>query len=325
MNSSQKKQILVTGSGGLIGSSLCNVLRNNGYQVKGFDLLSPGTEYGDVRDLQAVEKAVEGCSGVVHLAAVSRVIYGEQFPELCRDVNIGGLQNLLTAIGKQQESPWLIFASSREVYGNAEPLPVKESWPLQPINTYGETKQISEEMIRNQSETEGLRAIILRFSNVFGGINDYEDRVIPAFVSAALNNKPLRVDGEASTFDFTFLEDVLDGIVRCCSLLESGKSLTGPVHLVSGTPTTLGELARTILEITGSSSGIDITPSRNYDVGKFFGDPAEACKALGWKHHTSLETGLLRLAELLPDAILRSGKPSYLSETPVKPMPLIQV
>lgn len=325
MNSSQKKQILVTGSGGLIGSSLCKVLRNNGYLIRGFDLTATGSEHGDIRDPEAVQRAVQGCVGAIHLAAVSRVIYGEQFPELCRDVNIGGLQNLLSAIGKQPETPWLIFASSREVYGNAEPLPVKESWPLRPINTYGETKLQSEEMIRQHSETTGLRAVILRFSNVFGGINDYEDRVIPAFVSAALNNKPLRIDGEASTFDFTFLEDVLDGIVRCCSLLESGKSLAGPVHLVSGTPTTLGELARTILEITGSNSGIDITPSRNYDVGKFFGEPSYACEVLSWKHHTSLKTGLLKLAELLPDAILRSGKPSYLFGNPVKPMPLIQV
>ncbi|HRZ43236.1 MAG TPA: NAD(P)-dependent oxidoreductase [Bacteroidales bacterium] len=325
MISSAKKQVLVTGSGGLIGSSLCKVLLNNGYKVKGFDLNATGDGYGDIRNREAVLKAVEGCAGVVHLAAVSRVIYGEQFPELCRDINVGGMQNLLSAIGKQQESPWLIFASSREVYGNAEPLPVKESWPLQPINTYGETKLVSEEMILQQSKNEGLRAVILRFSNVFGGLNDYEDRVIPAFVNAALHNSPLRVDGEASTFDFTFLEDVVEGIVRCCSLLESGKTLPSPVHLVSGVPTTLGELAETILEITGSNSPIEITPSRNYDVGKFYGDPDEAFDALGWRHTTPLKTGLLRLAEMLPGTRLRPGRPTYLPENSVKPITLNQV
>ncbi len=320
-----KGRILVTGSEGLIGSSLRKLLQDKGFAVPGLDIAGQGEDQGDVRDYDSVRNAISGCSGVVHLAAVSRVVYGEKYPELCRDVNLNGLDNILKAIASENYRPWLLFASSREVYGNAEKLPVKESWPLLPINTYGETKLLSEEKILHHIQTAGLHAGILRFSNVYGGVNDYEDRVIPAFIRAAQSGNPLRVDGENCTFDFTFLEDVLDGIVRFIALLERGETLPEPVHLVGGIATTLGELARTILKITDSNSSLDITPTRTYDVGKFFGDPGLAREILEWTHTTPLETGLLRLARNMQGVQLRPGRLSVPTELMLKPEPICEV
>lgn len=299
--------ILITGSSGLIGTGLRQILIGNGYNVKGFDIRGDGEDFGDVRDTAALSKAIHGCVGVIHLAAVSRVIDGERNPELCWYVNVNGITNVIESILQQEHKPWLIFSSSREVYGNASDLPVKETQPCAPINIYGESKVKSELLVEEAVKNKGLQAAILRFSNVFGGLNDHEDRVIPAFVRAALFGEFLRVDGDDNTFDFTHLDDVLAGIVLTIKYLkETGNSLA-PVHFVSGRPTTLRELAEMVIKLTGSNSDIIQAPPRKYDVARFFGSTERAGRVLDWYHKTPLETGLLKLAGLLKEHL-------YLSE-----------
>lgn len=288
--------ILITGSCGLIGTGLRTVLTGMGYQVKGYDIRGEGEDFGDVRDVVALSNVVSGCSGVIHLAAVSRVIDGERNPKLCCDVNVNGITNVIESILQQECKPWLIFSSSREVYGNAADLPVKETASRSPINVYGESKVRSEMLVEDAVRDRGLHAAILRFSNVFGGLNDHEDRVIPAFVRAALLGDFLRVDGDDNTFDFTFLDDVIEGVFLTIKHLEErGESLT-PLHFVSGRPTTLRELAEMAIQITCSNSTILHAPSREYDVARFFGCIQRAQEVLGWRHQTSLEDGLLSLA-----------------------------
>lgn len=291
----QTGHILVTGSSGLIGSALVRTLRNLNIEVKGFDIIAAGDEFGDVRDREALAGALEDCAGVVHLAAISRVIHGEKYPKLCRDVNLNGIRNILSAISEMDPKPWLIFSSSREVYGNAAVLPVDELHRFSPVNVYGDTKVKSELAIEDAIRENNLKAAILRFSNVFGGLDDYSDRVVPAFINAAINNEDLRVDGCDNTFDFTYLNDVVNGIVLTINLLKTSDESPDPLHLVSGKPTTLRELAETIIQLTRSRSGITVAPQRTYDVAKFYGSPGKALKQLGWSHQTSLEEGLLNL------------------------------
>ncbi len=295
------KPVLVTGSCGLIGVALLDMLQKQGISVKGFDILETGPAFGDIRDADAVEQAVRGCSGVVHLAAISRVIYGEMNPELCQDVNLKGIHNVIHAILRQKERPWLIFSSSREVYGNVPVLPVSETQPLAPINLYGETKAQSEVAVTEAVRSEGLQAAILRFSNVFGGTNDYHDRVVPAFILAALAGSPLRVDGGENTFDFTYLNEVLRGILMTMKFLWHQEISLEPVHFVTGRPTTLLELAHMILDLTSSHSDIVMANPRQYDVGRFYGSPERAERILGWRHETALETGLLNLISALKE------------------------
>lgn len=270
--------ILITGSRGLIGSALSRVIPS-----RGFDLRATGDERGDVRDAARVAEAVAGCRGVVHLAAVSRVITGERDPDLCRATNIGGLENVIAAIEAQPQPPWLVFASSREVYGEAS-LPAAEDAPLAPLNVYGETKVRGEQLVA----AARTRTAILRLSNVYGGLADHEDRVVPAFVRGALANRPLRVDGADHLFDFTYLDDTIAGITAAIDRIDQQLP---PIHLLTGRGTTLGELAALAIELAGGGS-IVAGPPRTFDVSRFVGDPSRAAQLLGWTAHTQLRDGI---------------------------------
>ena len=100
-------RILITGSEGLIGHALRKALEACGAEVVGLDLLGIGCEHGDVRSLPRVRDALGGCDGVVHLAAVSRVVWGERDPEGCWSTNVGGLRNVLQALNERRRRPWL--------------------------------------------------------------------------------------------------------------------------------------------------------------------------------------------------------------------------
>jgi nucleoside-diphosphate-sugar epimerase len=293
--------ILVTGSSGLIGSALATFLETRNFTVRRLDLRGTGDGFGDVRDRKKLAEAVTGASGVVHLAAVSRVITGEQNPALCRETNIGGVENLLDGVLRQPSAarPWVVFASSREIYGQQEKLPVSEDATPAPANVYAQTKVDGERLV----SAAGLRTAIVRFSNVYGSSIDHADRVVPAFCRAAVTGKELRVDGAENTFDFTHIDDVIRGIGAVVAQFVTGVTTLPPVHFVSGVPTTLGELAAAAIRIAREFTGTNVNtgaairnaPPRAYDVARFYGNPARAKTLLGWKAEVSLETGLRRL------------------------------
>ena len=215
-----RRRVLITGACGLIGGAVSAALCEAGVEVRWFDLRAERGDRGDVCDLDSVRVAMDGCDGVIHLAAVSRVVWGEQQPGLCWQTNVGGLRNVLDAAAEvgQSKTPWVLFGSSREVYGQPDRLPVDEDCPARPINVYGRSKVAGEQLVE-QARRAGLRACTARFSNVFGSTADHADRVIPAFAGAAVCGHPLRVDGADHTFDFTHISDVAAGIVALTGLL----------------------------------------------------------------------------------------------------------
>lgn len=292
---SMSKTILVTGSAGLIGSAVVGALRGPLHHPRSFDLRSADpNERSDVRDFSSLCQAMEGCDGVIHLAAVSRVVWGEQDPDVCLATNVQGTRNVVRAAQQAKNRPWVLLASSREVYGQAAVLPATEDTPLRPLNVYARSKIEAERCVLGAREG-GTRTAILRLSNVYGGVVDHEDRVIPAFVGAGLRNGTLRLDGAGSTFDFTHLEDTVRGIITTVQLLEKGESTLPPIHLLTGKPTTLQQLADTVLELAESNARIEHAPARSYDVSRFFGDPRRARQWLGWEARVALRDGLLRL------------------------------
>ena len=259
-----------------------------------FDLRADGDQRGDIRDYDRVRRAVLGCRGIIHLAAVSRVIWGELYPELCWSTNVAGLRNVLQAASASSLRPWVIFASSREVYGRPEILPADEDCPLRPINVYARSKVEGERLI-DAGRRDGIRASVVRLSNVFGGPNDHPDRVVPAFAHAAVEGRQLRVDGADHTFDFTHVDDVTRGIQSLAQLLSRGGNTPPPIHFVSGIPTTWTELAKMAVEIASSRSTIRFAPPRVFDVDRFIGDPARARRLLGWTPRIPLRRGIERL------------------------------
>jgi nucleoside-diphosphate-sugar epimerase len=266
---------------------------DEGWSVSVLDLRDPA-QRGDVRDARCIARAVSGCVGIVHLAAVSRVIWGEQDPALCWATNVDGTRNILDAAIASPHRPWVVFASSREVYGQPHQLPAREDTPLAPVNVYGRSKVAGEQLVVG-ARAAGLHTAVVRLSNVYGSSHDHADRVVPAFVRAALDGRPLRVDGVANTFDFTHVDDVAGGLIAIMRALERGESLP-PLHLVTGQPTSLGDLAALVLKLTGSRSAVVEAPSRTFDVARFYGEPARALNVLGWRAAIPLREGITRLA-----------------------------
>lgn len=289
----ERALILVTGSSGLIGSALVPRLRSAGLEVATFDNADDPDH--DVRNEIALANAVCGASGIVHLAAVSRLAWAEHDPETTAAVNVGALRKLVALARDSSRKPWIVFASSREVYGEAALGPVAETAPLRPNNVYARSKLSGERTIEVARDA-GLVANIVRFSNVFGSVDDHATRVVPAFAQAAASGGLMRVEGADHVFDFTCLADVVAGL---CSLIEAtaaGEKLE-PVHLVSGRATTLLDLARMAVAAGHANAAYELCPPRGYGVTRFVGDPARARALLGWTHRTELQAGLKELIE----------------------------
>lgn len=289
-------RVLITGSVGLVGRALRSALVLRHCEVIGLDLRAPEPERGDVRDRPRVDAAVRGCAGIIHLAAVSRVVWAERDPEACWAINVDGLRNVLDAAERQPCPPWVIFASSREVYGQAAAFPVTEAAPPAPVNVYGRSKVRGEGLV-GEARAKGLRAAIVRLSNVYGSTSDHADRVVPAFARAAALGEPLRVEGANHTFDFTHLDDTVRGIIGLVDLLEASGEAPAPIHLLTGQPTTLGELAELAVALARSRAPITFASPRTFDVSNFHGDPRRAHEVLGWAPRVLLRDGLARLIE----------------------------
>lgn len=299
------RHILITGSSGLVGTAVRASLECSGVSVTGLDIQAVGHEFGDVRNPITIQHAFEGCTGIIHLAAISRVIWGEKDPDNCWTTNVHGLANVLGLSMSQKVKPWVIFASSREVYGQPDILPATESSPLNPVNIYGLAKVEGERLI-NEARTQGLRTAVVRLSNVYGSTADHHDRVVPAFARAAVLGHALRVDGSDHTFDFTHLDDTARGIVALAAYLDAGHDGLPPIHLLTGQPTTLGQLAAIAHAASQSVSKIVPSPPRNFDVSQFHGCPQRAKELLGWEPQISIKEGVSRLiadfhAELMPE------------------------
>jgi nucleoside-diphosphate-sugar epimerase len=288
-------KILITGSAGLIGRSVQRRIKALGYEVIGIDLRSfRGSCQVDICEIASHKELLRGVCGVIHLAAVSRVIDAQMDPARCHRVNVEGTRSLLQALKDQPEKPWFIYGSSREVYGEQHSLPVSETAASRPLNVYAESK-LAAEILTTEARGSGIASTVVRFSNVFGSANDHETRVVPAFVRRALSEEPLLIEGQHNTFDFTFVEDVSAGVTALAQRLNSGATQLNPIHFVSGRQTSLGDLADIVISITRSNSELVQMPPRTFDVSKFCGCPKYAEMTLGWRATTSLEDGLASL------------------------------
>jgi nucleoside-diphosphate-sugar epimerase len=292
----RKTAILVTGSEGLIGKELVTRLSQQGFQVHPFDIKTGQ----DILDRSLVEETIKKVDGVIHLAAISRVVTGFKMPHETTTTNVLGIVNLLEAIRVHNSSCWMILGSSREVYGEAK-LSAKETDPVKPINVYGATKAAGEFLALCYGDNYSLRTFVARFSNVYGGNNDHTDRVIPRFFSQALANTDITVFGGTQLFDFVHLHDTVSGIIALIERITNGHDLHGRriFHFVTGKGTGLIELANEIIRITKSKSRINFMAGRNYDVDTFIGNPSDTNEILNWKAQISVADGLRMYYRLL--------------------------
>ncbi len=286
-------RILITGSEGLVGAALARELTELGCQVVPFDRRRSLSE--EVCDFRALSEAAREVEGIVHLAAVSRVVWGERDPQRCKAVNEGSVRNVLRLCTRERAAPWLIFASSREVYGQQNALPVPEEAELLPMNVYARTK-VSGETAVAEAAAAGAVANVVRLSNVFGHTSDHHDRVVPAFARCAAEGGQIRVDGGGNVFDFTHISDVVRGLARLIDLTAEGRRLA-PIHLVTGRGTSLAELADLGRQHARAPVTVTEAPSRSFDVARFYGSTRRAAEVLGWKAEVPLEEGFADLVD----------------------------
>jgi nucleoside-diphosphate-sugar epimerase len=289
------KSILVTGCKGLVGGAVAEALLGLGYRIKGIDLRLPRGDpgHGDVQDAEFVKELAKDCQGIIHMAGMSRVIWGEKDPELCWAANVGGTRNVLNAALTSKSRPWVLFSSSREVYGEPESQPVPDDAPLRPVNVYGRSKAEAERLML-EARREGLNTAIVRLSNVYGRTTDHPDRVVPAFARGAAEGSRLTVCGSGHTFDFTHIDDTVRGVLAVTKAVMAGETVP-PMHLLTGRATTLGELARIANKAGGGRAEIIEAPERNYDVANFVGNPAQAWEILRWRANMGIADGVSRL------------------------------
>jgi len=286
--------ILVTGAEGLIGTAVCELLAKSGYRVEKLDLRSSDPDQkGDIRDETFMQKRMKGCRGVIHLAAISRVADGESDPELCWQTNVIGTEVVMRAAAAMPIRPWVLLASSREVYGEPGQMPVREDTPMRPVNVYGRSKAAAERVALAWRRS-GVDTAVVRLANVYGGMNDHPKRVTPAFARGSVEGRVLNVCGRENTFDFTHLDDVALGLLSVVEALQAGEVLP-PIHLASGLPTTLGELAELAVRLGGDRGKVAEVPAPEYNVSRFVGDPARAHELLGWQARIKIGEGMNRM------------------------------
>jgi UDP-glucose 4-epimerase len=296
--------ILVTGASGLIGRAVCKLLRAMDACVVEIDVRHDQlAARKNICDRSNLESLFGDVTGVVHLAAVSRVVQGETDPDRCWEVNVEGTRGLIELCLRSRLRPWLFYASSREVYGQQDQFPVKESCSLHPMNLYAHSKVAAENLMA-QARASRLTTATARFSSVYGDAKDHADRVVPAFASAAVRGGEIRVEGPEHFFDFTHVDDVAEGIAGMVGLLASGERMLPTIHFVSGIPTTLAELAA--MAVTKARARVNVAERspRSFDVGRFYGDPSRALDLLGWRARIDLESGFTRLADDIEATLL---------------------
>jgi len=303
-------RVLVTGGAGFIGSHVVDRLVDESYQVRVLDNLSTGklgniqrhlnsgkVEFvkGDIRDASVVKESLNDVNAVIHLAALVSVPLSIENPNLTFDINLVGTLNLLRS-SVEKHVDRFVFISSCAVCGNPESLPVTEQTRTNPISPYAESKLLGERYCLGFSERQLLNAVVLRFFNVYGPrqtMNDYSG-VITRFLECCNQKLPLTIYGDGSqTRDFVNVHDVASAVFA--SVTSKVKSEV--FNIGSGKPTTINELAKTIIELAGSESTVSYGKSRAGDIKNSYADITKAKKLLGYTPKVSLKVGLQSLVE----------------------------
>ena len=272
-------KILVTGGLGFIGAHLVNALIKQDHEVAIIDNLYHGQKIedfafikkikfiqGDIRNLESINQICKDVEIIFHLAALSSIKDSTQNPEYCISTNINGTLNILKSSLKNNVKK-VIFSSSREVYGNAKTLPVKEETPLKPINIYGISKACNEHLCNFFSKDHGLNISIFRISNVYGKNDPGKFRVIPSFIRKIKNNEELIINGGEQILDFIWIDDVIQILSNSIN-----KNNNKVFNIGSGKGTSINELAKLMISLSKKNIGIKYSARISQEVEKYIAD-----------------------------------------------------
>jgi len=300
---------LVTGGAGFIGSHLSEELSRRGHHVRVADSLVTGSRsnldhlpavefvQGDLADQDFARRVTEGVDFVLHQAALPSVPRSVKDPITSNRANVDATLNVLVA-ARDANVRRLVFAGSSSAYGNTQTLPKHEGMPNNPLSPYALQKVVGEQYLQMFTSLYDLETVTIRYFNVFGPRQDPSSPysgVISLFAAALLENRAPTIYGDGEqTRDFTYVANVVDGVLRAC---EAPRASGQIINVATGIRISLNQLFETMRRLIG----VDIKPQyaedRAGDVRDSQADITRAREILGYQPLVSFEEGLRRTVD----------------------------
>jgi UDP-glucose 4-epimerase len=323
--------VLVTGGLGFIGSSLARRLVALGARVTLVDALIP--EYGgnpfnihdirervivklsDVRDAPAMASLIKGRNFLFNLAGQTSHLDSMTDPLTDLNINTTAQMHILEACRLHNRAVKIVFASTRQVYGRPQYLPVDEKHPINPIDVNGINKLAGEWYHLLYNNIYKIRACALRLTNSYGPgmrVKDARQTFLGVWIRHLIEGKPIQVFGHGSQRrDFNFIDDVVEALL----LAAAGEESNGEVYNLGHTEhISLEELAALLIRLN-SGGKADLIPfpadREAIDIGDYYGDFSKIQRALGWSPAVGLPEGLARTLEYY-----KENQDHYWSSTP---------
>ncbi|MFT5123961.1 MAG: NAD dependent epimerase/dehydratase [Kiritimatiellia bacterium] len=311
------KKVLVTGAGGFIGSHLAERLVAEGAQVRALvhynavgswgwlDESPLRTEMevmaGDITDALSVRQAVEGCDTVFHLAALIAIPYSYAAPASYIRTNIEGTMNVLNAV-RDCGARRVLHTSTSEVYGTAIEVPITENHPLQGQSPYSASKIGADKIAEAYFCSFETPVVTIRPFNTFGPRQSAR-AVIPTIISQCLAGyTEIKLGNQTPTRDLNYVANTVDGFIKAATA-DAARVLGGTFNLGTGREISIGDLARTIIAVTGVEAKVVTDEQRlrpeASEVERLLADARLAFEAFGWQAEIDLETGLAETVEWL--------------------------
>jgi UDP-glucose 4-epimerase len=308
--------VLITGGLGFIGSSLARRLAQAGAQVTLVDSLIP--EYGgnlfniagiedrvrvnisDVRDEHSMRYLVQGQDVLFNLAGQTSHMDSMQDPYTDLEINCRAQLAILETCRKHNPGIKLVFASTRQIYGKPETLPVSETHPLRPVDVNGINKMAGEWYHILYNNVYGLRACALRLTNTYGPrmrIKDARQTFLGVWLRLLVEGRPFEVWDGDQLRDFTYVDDAVEALL----LAASNDAANGRVFNLGGDAAiSLHRLADLLIEVNGGGDYVvQRFPAdrKRIDIGDYYADDRLIRAVLGWQPQVSLRIGLTRTVE----------------------------
>jgi UDP-glucose 4-epimerase len=308
------KRALITGGLGFIGSSVARRLVRHGADVTVADSLIPmyGGNLHNVRDLQgqvtvnvcdvrdrfAMEYLVQKQDYLFNLAGQTSHLDSMTDPQTDLDINASAQLSILEACRRVNPGLRLVFASTRQIYGRPDYLPVDEKHPIRPVDVNGINKLAGEGYHLLYSQVYGIRSSVLRLTNTYGPgmrVKDARQTFLGIWVRQLIEGDTIKVFGDGTQLrDFNFVDDCVDAILRAAS---DDMAIGKVFNLGSSEVVSLKELALLMTELV-PGRGFEIVPfppeRKAIDIGDYYSDFSLIRAELGWTPNVSLREGLMR-------------------------------
>ena len=320
------RRVTITGGLGFIGSNLARALVHLGARVTLIDSLIP--EYGgnlrniadikrrvrvnisDVRNNHALPHLLKDQDFLFNLAGQTSHLDSMTAPEADLEINCRSQLAILEICRKHNPGIRVVFASTRQIYGRPQYLPVDEKHPLQPVDINGINKLAGEQYHLIYSEVHGIKSTVLRLTNTIGPrmrVKDARQTFVGIWIKQVLSGEPFEVWGGQQLRDFTYVDDAVEAFLLAASHPEA----VGAMYNLGGQGrVSLTGLARLLVKAAGGGNfTLKEYPAdrRKIDIGDFYADDSLIGRKLGWKPRTSIREALARTVEYY-----RTELPHYL-------------